>query len=353
MSGRALAALYSGIAEALAPTTLREMPLWLCAPGREWPLFEPAVDLAKHRPSSAFEEVVVAMAEVPAGSRAERWREYESLFIGPGTPKIWPYESYYREGRVPGSRTFTVKALYDQVGLEIVGGELADHASLELAFLVYLENQEASDPVQSETWREARRLFLKQHAGEWLPEVGRALKGSGYPVWSAIGVALCAIMQPEKTLRSTRPRRNAKFRREQESRLPVLDQPDACSLCGFCVQVCPVQALWMLEDKESTALWLRPWLCVGCDKCEKVCHENVLTLKRGNGERQAVLLRRSPRNICPGCGAPTVSRAEIDTMASRIGRPPWLFYCLECRAQLGDALNRVRLIVNEREINID
>lgn len=50
---------------------------------------------------------------------------------------------------------------------------------------------------------------------------------------------------------------------------------DECTGCGACSQVCPVQAIRMVEHAKQ---WLIPKVdeinCIGCYKCKKVCHIN-------------------------------------------------------------------------------
>ena len=160
--------------------------------------------------------------------------------------------------------------------------------------------------------------------------------------------------------------------------LPVVARAEACTLCSFCVQVCPTRALRVDEDARETRLVLDPAACTGCGKCVRTCDSRALRMSPpgppilggGDGEtagspqswgdRGAILsgspilgggdsetagspqsvedrgavLRRSPRASCPACGAPTVSRAELAFVAARLGaHPAWLDYCPACRPE--------------------
>jgi hypothetical protein len=61
------------------------------------------------------------------------------------------------------------------------------------------------------------------------------------------------------------------------------------------------------------------------------CATNVLQLAETSAESKLRQLYISPREKCPGCGVPTVSKAEVDAIAEQMGRPRWLDYCSDCR----------------------
>ena len=133
--------------------------------------------------------------------------------------------------------------------------------------------------------------------------------------------------------------------------LPVVARAEGCSLCGFCVQVCPTYALRIHEDVQETRLVLDPVACTGCGKCVRTCDPRALRkrpldppiLGGGSGEGESspqnwggrgAVLRRSPRAVCPACGEPTVSQAELAYVAAQLGdHPAWLDYCLACRPE--------------------
>ncbi len=317
-----LAALYAGLAEALAADTA--VPAWLGRPGREWPVWEAASRLAACHDWPAMSTAVMTLAEVSRASPAKRQSAYEQLRGGNGRAPLMLYESQYVNGRFLGPETFALQALYREVGLEIVGAELPDHAAIELEFLSFLAEQEAEDVGQAQQWYAARRRFLKQHAGRWLPQVGRRLAAVDDPAWSAIGQLLTAVLTKPPKRRMTQPKQTG---------LPRIANAEACNLCSFCVQVCPTRALRMQEDDQATRLHLQPNLCIHCCKCEQACPENALDLLDGSIEEASIVLRESPRAVCPRCSKLTVSQAELAAVAVRLGHhPTWLDYCMDCRA---------------------
>jgi len=305
------AELYHLLAEALADPSE-----WLACAGREWPLLNSAVNFAPE--SAAVRRAVEALAEVRAESPAARRKRYDALFTGTGRPVVWLYESAFLTGRILGPETLAVEQAYRVAGVEPIGAELADHVSLELAFLAQLAlvGQEAISPGEQQ--------FIKQHAGRWLPELGRALARSGDEVYGPIGQLLAAVFAPDRS-----PRKKGTDRR------PSLQSAADCTLCGFCVQVCPTRALSIRETPMETALMLNAAACIGCGKCERPCETHVLKMNQPAESSEAgagwQMLRQSPRVMCPSCGQPTVSRAEFEYVAAQIGQPAWLAYCLDCR----------------------
>ncbi|MBI3361652.1 MAG: molecular chaperone TorD family protein [Chloroflexi bacterium] len=325
--------LYHALAEALA-----DPPEWLASPGRDWPLFDAAVRLAPS--SETARHAVEPLAEVRAESLAARRKRYAVLFAGPGRPRFWLYESAHLSRRLLGPESFAVQRLYRAAGLETASAELPDHASVELAFLAHLaENVETTGPVVS---TEMERQFIERHAGRWLPDLGRALARTGDEVYAPIGQLLAEWLEESVGRRGSgdvgRLARHPPHTRHHASRvtrLPVVSPADACNLCGFCAQVCPTRAIVIRESEGETALILSAPACAGCGKCERACESGALKMKRPSEEREPSqgwnVLRKSPRAVCRACGAPTVSRAELDYVAAQIGRPAWLEYCSDCR----------------------
>ena len=326
--------LYAALAEALA-----EPPAWLAAEGRAWPLTAAVGRLAAA--SAAARRALAALAGIPAEPPAARRARYARLFEGRNAaPRFWLYESAAATGRILGPQTAAVAALYRAAGVApALGAELPDHAALELAFLAHLAEQAAADPAQAAGWRAAERQFLKEH-GDWLIELGRGLAADGDAVYAPIGALLADWLSENLTPGPSPARRGEKL-------LPVVARAEACTLCSFCVQVCPTRALRVDEDARETRLVLDPAACTGCGKCVRTCDPRAITLAAladaahhaPHTTQYAVhntqyVLRCSPRASCPACGAPTVSRAELAFVAARLGdHPSWLDYCLACRPE--------------------
>ena len=328
------AELYAVLAEALA-----EPPAWLAAAGRAWPLHVAVQGCAAS--SAAAQQALPALGQVSAEPGAARRARYARLFEGTnGPPRFWLYESAAQTGRILGPQTAAVAALYRAAGVApALGAEPPDHAVIELAFLAHLAGQAAADPSETAGWRAAERQFLQQH-GAWLIALGRGLAADGDAVYAPIGALLADWLSEDLTPGPSPARRGEKL-------LPVVARAEGCSLCGFCVQVCPTYALRMDEDVQETRLLLDPVACTGCGKCVRTCDPHALTLvARGDASQDAprtthyairsthYVLRRSPRAVCPACGEPTVSQAELAYVAGQLGdHPTWLDYCLACRPE--------------------
>lgn len=313
--------VYASLSEVLMPSVQVGLPEWLASSGKEWPIYEACVHLAEELENPKLDQCVRALSEIPISSLDRRLDEYEALFIGNGNPPIWLNESYYVDGRIVGPILFSTLDMYKEAGLDIAGAELADHAGLELAFLAYLVDKEKNDPEFFREWKQARQLFIKNHCERWLPEVGRLMFRSIYPGWSAIGLLMIALFS------STVNKINNK------NILPHIAEPDRCTLCGFCVQVCPTGALRIHEDETMSSLQLETSLCNSCTNCMKICPENVLSLSVALSDQTQVLLRESPLARCSNCGEKTFSQAELDYTQKVLGNSEWLAYCLKCRSR--------------------
>jgi ferredoxin len=125
--------------------------------------------------------------------------------------------------------------------------------------------------------------------------------------------------------------RHRRKRSAQARPLPILTQPEKCTLCGFCVQVCPTRAILIQETNDITALVVNDTACINCQQCSHTCPTGVLHLEKSLPDPSRRVIRQSLRAHCPACGQPTVSHAELETIAALIGEPAWLKYCLSCR----------------------
>lgn len=322
MDGTLRSDLYAVLAEALS-----DPPDWLALSGCQWPLYSiaTALDIGSSNARQALERIRGIPPE-PAAIRQER---YDALFSGPGRPRFWLHESLYRSGRLFGSETIEVEGIYRATGLVTEGSELPDHASLELAFLAYVANQQTGFEPESAAWLEIERNFMTTHAGLWLPALGRDLAGSGDEVYAPIGQFLAGWLV---TNRQPHPHVYSPL---AGGCSPILQNGANCSLCGFCVQVCSSQVLRIRESPAETVLLRTGKSCSGCGKCVKICPEQALILGKSNPvdgtPGEMAVLHSSPRAHCPKCGRPTVSQAELECIVRQTGPLPWLELCQECR----------------------
>src|SRR3989304_6750995 len=83
------------------------------------------------------------------------------------------------------------------------GAGLPVHASLESAFLAHLADVEqvANPSTSLRAGLSYEQQFIKQHAGRWLPELGRTLARSGDEVYGPIGQLLAAGFGPDRSRR--------------------------------------------------------------------------------------------------------------------------------------------------------
>ena len=93
-----------------------------------------------------------------------------------------------------------------------------------------------------------------------------------------------------------------------------------CTMCRSCVNVCPVHAFRIEETTSS--LQFRHIACVACGLCEKVCPENVITLRReifferDSLEYQTVV--QDNMVSCVKCAKPYINRKALETVEARV-----------------------------------
>jgi ferredoxin len=313
-----LGSAYQLLAEALAAPA----PDWITQAGSEWPLYASVKDIAEQSSLPALGLACAMMECVRAESLDQRQARYWRLFASPELPLYEALALGYP--LAAGTLVQNLHRIYKAAQLAVVGAELPDHASVELAFLSHLAAQEAVHGGDANQWRGIRRSFIQQHAGCWLPGLGYKLCQQDDPVYESIGRVLSAIF----TVSDSPPRRRSMV---AERRLPSVSITQACDLCGFCTQVCPANALVINETFRVTTLWLTAEICTGCGKCVGVCPSNTLKLVTDTALQSDGVLRISPRSVCTRCGQPTVSQAELDAIRARIGDAEWLSLCLTCR----------------------
>ena len=320
MSQSDRADLYALLAEILA-----EPPDWMSLPARDWPLFGTLTQLAAE--SDTARHCLDLLAGAPSEGLDQRRERYASLFAS-GRPRFWLYESAARTGKILGPQTFEMAKLYRAAGLEPSGAELPDHVSLELAFLSYLVGQIGNLSYEKQ--------FLEQH-GAWMIDLGRALAQSGDAVYAPIG-QLLADWLTEQSRDATRntgldTQRTLLDHQTCNTFLPIIPNPDDCTLCGFCAQVCPTRALKVMQNAEGDFLSLNIAGCIHCAKCERICDFHALKMSiPAPSVENAVILRQSPHALCKTCGKPIASQAEMDYIVSQIGEAAWQHLCLDCRA---------------------
>ena len=303
--------LYDILAQALTD------PALLAGCPRESLLAEAVIAGAATLGSAACRRTLFALQELPSITGADLRQRFSLATDRPGQRPLALYESLATTGHLVGPPGQEVEQLYRRWGLE-PDGDLPDAASVELAFLAYLSEQEAEALAaghagQAQKLRAGQRTFLQEHAMRWLPQVGRALASSADPYLTPVGQLLEEFLKEEQ-LRLLTPRNGV-----SRTAIPFVDAEERCSLCGFCVQSCPTGALWVGETATETSLLLNPLRCIGCTRCLPVCPDGAL-LMMGRTETLAspFLLHRSQRAHCPRCDEATVSQAELTAVFARL-----------------------------------
>ena len=104
--------------------------------------------------------------------------EYNRLFVGPGAPRVYPYESLYRGSMslVMGPSAGEVLQAYRRNGLAITTAfkDLPDHIAVELEFMARLCCEEARAGSAGRVdlalrLKQEQRSFLNAHLASWLP----------------------------------------------------------------------------------------------------------------------------------------------------------------------------------------
>ncbi len=307
--------LYHFLAEALS-----DPPDWLALPGSQWPLTAAAENLASAAPLArkGLDPGLALVKTIQAAALETRRQQYTACFNTTAGRSVWLNEAGAINGRMLGDETWQVARWYQAAGLEIPGAELPDHASIELEFLAFLAASELAESRQLE------QAFLQQHAGRWLPQLGRILEQSGDLVYGPIGQLLQACLALAGGKSAAPPQVSAQH-------IPLVSQ--GCTFCMACLAACPREALRVQETQQVTRLVLSPEDCNGCGQCAGVCAPGALQIRAREGQLEAgwQVLFESRREVCPQCGAPFASQAELNYVAEILGHPAWLAFCPDCR----------------------
>lgn len=338
----ARAAIYDALAGALDRPTQT-------LPGQ---LIEAAENGRRSLQSTACSKAVHALSATQPGDFQALEREFTASIRPTDRRPPALYESLHRQGNLMGSTTLEVGEWYSALGMQPAGGELPDHAGVELTFLGALVST-AGDLQSQDQHHLAARLgqehtrFMRHHAARWLPDLGRDLVADAAPFYAAIGRWLSDFLEEEMSS-AHGPRRRRTLQAE-------IHEPSACNFCTACIARCPTNALAIMEDEHETRLVLWPTRCSGCERCSRACPTHCLGMAAAeadgaDGEEigdppiEPRVLTQSRRLHCPRCGRPTVSRAEWDQILTQLDMDAkmqrQLSLCVECKTVAQEAGER-------------
>lgn len=130
--------------------------------------------------------------------------EHARLFLGPQHVVAPPYGSVYLEEgrRVMGDSTLAVLHAYRDAGLQLDPElkELPDHVAVELEYLYYLSvrgvaGSSAGDEGEADRFFAARRAFLTDHVGAWVPAfAARITEGTESEFYRALADCLASFV---------------------------------------------------------------------------------------------------------------------------------------------------------------
>ncbi len=290
-----------------------------------------------------------ALAAAFSGTEQGLEKEYTRLFLGPGRPVAHPYESVYREGRTMGVTTLDVRRRLANEGLAPGNQVLADHVSIELAFMAHLAAGEAlardaGDLDGAQHWLEEQDSFLSDHLCAWLPQFcHRILAGRPVTHYAELARRAEAFVTSDATrvrewLGADTPETSVTL--AGKGRWAV-DVGEGCTLCLICVGVCQPGALQGARDEErgDVSLVLHSDRCDGCAACERWCPELSISVSRVLDSEPNIQeeLARSPLLACPGCGILHVTQALVDRIQIQLGHPNQalaqrLLLCADCKS---------------------
>jgi TorA maturation chaperone TorD len=95
-----------------------------------------------------------------------------------------------------------VAGFYRAFGLRVAPGERPDHVAAELEFYGWLQAREAQARARGETegaevCRDARRKFLRDHLGRWLPLLAARLRERGAGFHARVAELAAALVARE------------------------------------------------------------------------------------------------------------------------------------------------------------
>lgn len=147
----------------------------------------------------AAAEMVLALRDL---TQEQLSIDHAALFIGPFELIAAPYGSVYMDQgrRIMGDSTLGVLRFYQDAGLEVDGGEPADHIVIELEFMYYLAQMEAAamaDGLEDAVagYRQLQHRFFATWLQPWVFEFCRSIStGTDNPFYRSLADCLGRFM---------------------------------------------------------------------------------------------------------------------------------------------------------------
>lgn len=150
--------------------------------------------------------IAESLAATPAADVADRLaEEYTRLFVGPPSPRVNLYESYYLTGRVLDRPLADVRQFLAAVGIARDEGyaEPEDFVAFELEVMRRLVERQAAAPDRRAETRavEDQIAFLTRHLLVWAPAAaGDLARAAGTGVYWGVGRLLEGFLDLEKDM---------------------------------------------------------------------------------------------------------------------------------------------------------
>ena len=79
---------------------------------------------------------------------------------------------------------------------------------------------------------------------------------------------------------ATRPYPVVKREPFPRARVRLVYDPDKCTYCGICANICPAAAITMEEDRENLRILrhYNSFACISCGRCAELCPQAALLM---------------------------------------------------------------------------
>lgn len=156
--------------------------------------------------AEGWEAIERFLAEPPGDEVTEAVAdEYTRLFIGPHSPEVLPYESFYLTGHLLDRPLANLRTLLQAIGIEKREGyaEPEDFLAFELEVMRWLVGKQiaAANPEEEKRWLGLQADFLKEHILVWVPACAQDIeKAPSAGFFRGAAMVLRGFLELERTL---------------------------------------------------------------------------------------------------------------------------------------------------------